>query len=247
MTDSSLSPAALPAGATASTMFVAYWGDDTQKWQDLENNHPPGAIAIASNAAPLDGNDTAFAAILNSAHAAGLKVIGYVATGSGNVASVESNIDGWYKYQIDGIFLDEATSLIHSDNNIPYYQTLHDYIKARTTGPRIVAINIGWIPNSSQSLNVADILNVYENDIQQFSSFSPPSWMLTQPSYRFSEIVENVPNDQQQIANNYVATSVKQYHIGYIFLQDQAQHYDHVPPYWDTYELAAINSYNSAH
>jgi hypothetical protein len=233
-TAASSSPSTILPDGTVSSLLTAYWGDDAQKWQDLENRHIPNTIAIASF---TGSNDSVFATTLTAAHASGLKVIGYVGTASHNVAEVESAIDGWYHYQMDGIFLDEATSLIHSDSDIPYYQSLHDYIKTKT-GPDIVAINIGWMPHSAQALNVADILNVDENGVDTFPQFQPTSWMLAQPASRFSEIIENVTADQ--IAS-LVQMSIQHDHIGYIFLQDIAQKYDHIPPYWDQ-ELKALSN-----
>lgn len=217
------SQAAGPVNATS--VVPAYWGSDQNKWSQLELTHPAGTVAIANfNAGPPATGDSAFAQAVAKAHSYGLKVIGYVPTGHGGraVSTVHRDVDGWYAYQVDGIFLDEGTA---SQGNLSFYQGLANYIRSKP-GTDLVVFNAGWIPQTSGYLNIADITVIFEDNAGNFSNFSVPAWITD--SSRFAAIVENVSSSQ---LSNIMQLS-EQRHIGYVYTIPDSQNYGQLPSYW---------------
>ena len=77
--------------------------------------------------------DPAYASGIARLNAAGIKVIGYVATGYAvnSPAAVKADIDRWrafYPGQISGIFFDEQSNRA---GDVPYYRDLSQYAKAQ--------------------------------------------------------------------------------------------------------------------
>jgi len=218
------SHAATDVNATA--IVTAYWGGDQQKWSQLAQTHPAGTIAIANyDAGPPASGDGTFTQEVSSAHASGLKVIGYVATGKGGKAlsEVQQKIDGWYAYQIDGIFLDEGST---DSGDLSFYQNIANYIRAKSSSGNTIVLNPGWVPSSKDYLNVADIIMAYEGPANELNNFPGASWMTD--SSRFAAIVENVSSSQmsdviQQSAQN---------HFGYVYTIPDSQNYGQLPDYW---------------
>ena len=214
------------AGSGTSSVVTAYWGDDANKWSQLEQTHPSGTIAIANfEAGAPGGGDAAFTNILQQAHSAGLKVIGYVATGYGSnhsLSEIEHGIDGWYAYGIDGIFEDEGQC---DDSHLSFYQSIADYIRSKNGGGHLIVVNPGFIPTTSSYLNAADIIMAYEGGADNYS-LNPPGWM-SDPAH-FAAIIEGAGSDQLQS----LIQKSEQYHIGYTFMIPDSQDYGQLPSYW---------------
>ena len=235
----------LPAGVKVSLLLPAYWGSDSEKWTTLIKKHVPGTIAIANyDAGPPTSYDAAFETVVEQARAAGIRVIGYVPTGSHDTARIHAMIDSWYSYKMDGIFLDEAT-ITQSTADVGYYQDLYRYIKAKK-GPTVIntldVLNAGWLPASSDYLKDADVIMAVEATTTNFQKYwQTPDWMRTTSASRFSATLEAV--DSKQV-KQWVQTLVEA-HFGYIYLTETIQGYGIVPAIY-TDEVNAINSVNGA-
>src|SRR5213594_5040211 len=94
--------------------------------------HPNVPIIAVIN--PSDGpggsSDSKYVQGVKNFQAAGIIVIGYVATGYASqlISSLESQISSYQNwYSVNGIFFDEMTSVPGNEN---YYSTLNTYVKS---------------------------------------------------------------------------------------------------------------------
>lgn len=237
--------AALPKGVKASILLPAYWGSQQSKWNRLIKNHPVGTIAIANyDAGPPTSYDSAFETTVERAHASGIRILGYVPTGSHNSARIQSMIDGWYTYKMDGIFLDEGTSITQSISDINFYGNLYTYIKGKR-GSNVVntldVLNAGWIPISADYLKTADIIMAIESEANSIWKWQMemPDWMKTTPSNHFSATIESVdPGQVQQLVQTLVKSN-----FGYIYLSEATQNYGVIPNVYND-EVIALKTIN---
>jgi hypothetical protein len=239
--------AALPKGVKASILLPAYWGSQQPKWNRLIENHLPGTIAIANyDAGPPTSNDSVFATTVERARASGIRILGYVPTGSHNNARIQSMIDDWYNYKMDGIFLDEATSITQSTSDIGFYGNLYTYIKGKS-GPNVVntldVLNAGWLPTSADYLKTADIIMTFEGEANSFLKWQieMPAWMKTTLPDHFSATVESIDSGQVQ---QWVQKLLKS-NFGYIYLSEAAQNYGVIPNVY-TDEVNALKTINGS-
>lgn len=227
-----LLPAHTKAASFSSTIVPAYWGDDSSQWQQLFQTHPAGTIALSSG--PPAAGDSAFTNEVNQAHNAGIRVVGYVGTAyTGRALSdIQSDINAWYSYPIDGIMVDQVRG---NSANVSYYQQVASMIRGASGGNgHLVILNPGWIPTTNAYLQFSDIIIIFEGILSNYSAFSPPSWM-SDPA-RFAMIIEDVPSAQVS------ATLLQnvQFHVGYTYLTDTTQEYDRLPSYWNQ-EVAGMH------
>lgn len=212
-----------------SMLLPAYWGSDVSKWAALTSNHVQGTIAIANyDAGPPMSYDATFETVVEQARAAGVRIIGYVPTGSHDTVRIQAMIDGWYAYKMDGIFLDEAT-ITQSTADVGYYGGLYQYIKAKNGANvvnMLVVLNAGWLPASSDYLNDADIIMSAEANVTEFQQhWQTPDWVKATPASRFSATIEAV--DPTQV-KQWVQTLVDD-NFGYVYLTELVQSYGVLP------------------
>lgn len=229
-------PAPASGQATASSVIPAYWSNESGPWSQLVQTHPAGTVAIANfNAGPPGSGDSLFAQEIGQAHSAGIKVVGYIHTGSGGraLSDIQTDINGWYRYQVDGIFLDESLA---NSSNLSYYQQVASMIRSAGGGNgHLIVMNAGWIPSTSQYLQAADIIVVFEGTTGTFNQLNVPAWM-SDPT-RFAVVIEGVGTSQ---IGQLLQSSLKS-HIGYIYLLDGVQVYNRLPSFWSQ-ETAALSS-----
>lgn len=235
----------LPKGIKASILLPAYWGNAQDNWGSLISSHPVGTIAIANyNAGPPTTYDASFETTVERARAAGIRVIGYVPTGSHNLTAIHAMIDQWYSYKMDGIFLDEASSITQSTADLSFYQGLYTYIKSKK-GPNAIntidVLNAGWIPASADYLKTADIIMSLESRASNFAQWQQqmPAWIKTTPSYHFSATLEAVNPAQV----NYWVQTLSHANFGYIYLSESVQNYGDIPAVYNS-EIKALNALN---
>lgn len=240
-----LNEAMLPKGVKVSILLPAYWGNAQDNWGSLINSHPAGTIAIANyNAGPPTTYDASFETTVERARASGIRVIGYVPTGSHNITAIHSMIDQWYSYKMDGIFLDEATSITQGTADLNFYQGLYNYIKSKK-GPNVMntidVLNAGWIPASPDYLKTADIIMTLESRASNFAQWQQqmPDWIKTTPASHFSATLEAV--NPAQI--NYWVQTLSHANFGYIYLSESVQNYGDIPAVYNS-EIKALNALN---
>jgi hypothetical protein len=174
----------------------SYFYDDGY-WGQLAQGHPTVGIGVVNpNSGPGNSLDDHFLTEVQNSQAAGLTVLGYVATGYGSksTSTVESQIDAYYKwYHVDGIFFDETST---DCGFASHYTTLHDYVKTKG-GKASVVLNFGIHTNECY-MPAADILITYEGPYSDYMSgdYQQPSWVNKYPANRFWHLVYDTPTAQ---------------------------------------------------
>lgn len=193
-------------------------------WTQLISGAPTVGLAIINPASgPGKKADPNYQQVIRDAHAAGIKVLGYVYTkyGARGSKTVKAEIDKYYTwYGVDGIFLDEASN---SCAKLSYYQSLYNYVKKRGA-QNLVVLNPGT--NTEECyVNASDILITFEDDFAAYSAWSPSGWEYNYPESRFWHLVLNTSYADlpQAIA------LFKARHAGWVYVTPDA-----LPNPWDT-------------
>jgi len=222
----------VPAGANAQSMAVPEY--IYPPWTQMDAGAPVISIAVMNPASgPGKKSDAQYVSAVKAAQAAGIGVLGYVATSYGqrSLSAVESDISSYYNwYGVNGIFLDEAST---SCTLKSYYATLDVYVKAKGGVGRVI-INPGEQTNSCYS-SAADIIVNFEGSYTEYvRSYSAPSWVGSAPASEFWQIIYNTPaaNLSQAIALS------KARNAGYVYVTSYGlpNPYGEVPSasYWTT-------------
>lgn len=117
------------AAAEMGILIPAYFGWwDAAEWDRVKSAASRVKVVAVFNpgSGPGPSRDPNYAALVTSAKAAGVRMVGYVSTDYTNVstASVKAQVDQYFTWypNIDGIFFDEATpDLGTGGSNIAYY------------------------------------------------------------------------------------------------------------------------------
>ena len=170
---------------------------------------------------------------------AGKTILGYVSTNYGfdDDASdptpyldvIKAVIDRHYAhYQVDGIFLDEASTDCAKKTSL--YQPLHDYIKSKG-GAGLVVLNPGTDTNEC-FMSAADIIVDYESaTYASYQAASDAAWTQNHAPGRFWHILPG-----ESLATNMQAalalSKARKARWIYITSWDDPNHYKKVPAYW---------------
>lgn len=192
---------------------------------------------------PAPTVDAGYTAQIAAAHAAGVKIIGYVSTGYGPgstnswylpgcvaggtggkpLAQAIAEMDA-YKAQypsLDGIFFDECAV---DPAAVPYYSTLVTY--ARGIGLTWCALNPGTHPPAAYD-GVADAIMVFENTEAAYLADVPPAWEATATSKLWHVIYGAATSDVGVIASR-----ARSLNASLIYVTD-----DTMPNPWDAQPL----------
>jgi hypothetical protein len=128
--------------------------------------------------------------------------------------------------------LDEASN---NTKDIPYYQSVYQYVKQRGG---LVIINPGTITDE-QYMSVCDIVMIAENTYANYVNMTFPSWVANYPSSRFAHLVHTA----SQASMTQAITLSKQRNAGYVYVTDDVEPnpWDTLPSYWGQ-ELPLIHS-----
>jgi len=152
--------------------------------------------------------------------AAGIKVIGYVATGytANSAASVKADIDRWkafYPGLITGIFFDEQSN---KAGDVPYYRDLSQYTKAQ--GLPFTVGNPGT-DTAESFVGALDMMLIYESaGLPSASQLG--GWHANHAPSNFGIIPYATSLDPGWVRN-------ARQHVQYIYLQN-----DNLPNPWDS-------------
>ncbi len=139
----------------------------------------PRVVIINPNSGPGQAANTAYQAQVQKAHVAGAKVLAYVWTdyGKRSVEAVQTDIQKYRSwYNIDGIFLDEASNTALM---LPYYDSLCYGIRNQGL---LVCLNSG-VPTTEDYAKIADYLMVSEGTAANYLAAQfRPAWE-TMPAY----------------------------------------------------------------
>jgi hypothetical protein len=157
-------PAASHAGATIVPLYTYPTDPSWNTVISAKGAHPTvGVVAVVNPAnGPGGAVDSAYAAGIARLNAAGVKVLGYVATGYAvrNPPEVKADIDRWrtfYPGQIGGIFFDEQSDRA---GDVSYYRDVSQYAKAQ--GLSFTVGNPGK-DSAPEYVGALDTMLIYEN------------------------------------------------------------------------------------
>jgi hypothetical protein len=160
------SPGTTPVAASTGTIVPLYTDPSDSSWTAIvaaKQAHPtvPVIAVVNPNNGPGGSRTTDYASGIAKLQQAGIKVIGYVATGytSRGVATVEADINQWKAFYptLQGIFFDEQSN---TPGDETFYKTVSGYAKAQgltftvgnpgtDTGPSFIgAVDVGLIYES---------------------------------------------------------------------------------------------------
>ncbi len=219
-------PAAAPAaGGAGATIVPLYTYPTDASWNNViaaKAAHPTVAVIAAVNPAngPGAAADAAYAAGIARLNAAGIKVIGYVATGYAvkNAPVVKADIDRWkafYPGQIGGIFFDEQSSRA---GDVAYYRDLSQHAKAQ--GMSFTVGNPGT-DTSESFIGALDVMLIYESSGLP-SAGQMGGWHSQYARSNFGVIPHTSQFDATFVRN------ARQY-VQYIYVQN-----DTLPNPWDS-------------
>jgi hypothetical protein len=197
-------------------MIPAYYGPGPAMDKTIAAAGPVVYMIANADSGPGTATNAAWKAAIDRAKAAGIGVLGYVATDHGNVseASVKAQVDAWKKlYGVTDIMFDETW--VGDTSKVTYYQDLKNYVHQQTPGS-IVRDNAGDTEPEAY-MQTADILGIFEGSYAQYLNWHPASWIHKYPARRFYEEMYSVPNPSV-IPN--IFTLLQKYNAGYMMLTD---------------------------
>jgi Spherulation-specific family 4 len=204
----------------------------------------PGTVAVQ-----------AWSKVFMSCNAKGrASVLGYVYTDYGrrSIASIEQDIDHWYRFypgEIAGIFFDQTSDAQPGTtiSNSAFYQTLASYVHQREREHGEVVFNFGanpssgWMLASSNAKN-ADIVVTFEgsyNDpgLNPYTAWSQASWESAYPASDFAAMIYDAANPLYASPSSYLTAcaSLNSQRIKYVSV---GTWYQALPPFWSSF-LAA--------
>ncbi|MGC1181783.1 spherulation-specific family 4 protein [Legionella sp.] len=183
-------------------------------WSTLNSSIPTVGIAVINpNSGPGSALQQSYVTQTKTTQSLGAKVLGYVDTNYGTIASskVTAQIDDYYNwYNVDGIFFDEGYS--NDCTMLSYYETLNSYVKAKG-GASITIVNYGTNTPSCYA-NASDILIEFEDVYSNYSKWKATGWESTYPASKFWHIVYNTP--QSSLAS--AISLSQQRNVGYVYV-----------------------------
>jgi hypothetical protein len=223
-TGAAVAPAA--AASSAGATIVPLYTDPSQpSWTAIvaaKAAHPRvGVIAVVNPAnGPGGGMNSAYAVGISKLVAAGIKVIGYVATGYGanSAAQVKADIDRWqnfYPGQIGGIFFDEQSN---KADYVGYYRDLSQHAKSK--GLSFTVGNPGT-DTAEAYVGALDTMLIYESAGLP-SAAAMGGWHSKYPASNFGVIPYAAGIDP-----TFVRSARKS--VGYVYVQN-----DTLPNPWDS-------------
>jgi hypothetical protein len=176
-----------PAAACRSTLIPAYTTPAGIRAL-ADGPRRPRLVIVNPDSGPGDRRDAAYAKAVERARRAGMRVLGYVATGYGArpAADVGADVDRYAAwYGVDGIFLDESA---HTADLVGHYRELA--ARARGGAGRLVVLNPGVVPVPGY-LDVADVVVTFEGHVAQYDAAlaSAPAWLEQLPAKRVAHLV----------------------------------------------------------
>ncbi|MFT4234051.1 MAG: spherulation-specific family 4 protein [Microbacterium sp.] len=246
---------------------------DTASWASLlTGDDQLGFIVVNAASGPDSSVHTDLKANIDTAHAAGTEVLGYVDTGylggstpvrytalgdsdlTSWVVQVEQDIDRWYEFygaSMDGIFLDDGMNTCGTASTtteyVDAYVEINEYIHAHHPGA-LTVLNPGiTVPECYDE--TADILVTYEGSAADFldrpAGRETAAWQLDADPNKFWTIVHTVTDSDLQA----VIDESKSENFGWVYATPDTggNPYDIAPTgtYWDD-ELAATSATGTA-
>jgi hypothetical protein len=223
-----------------------YAGAAAYEWDDVASAaaQVPITAIINPNSGPNGGPPNAdYVHGMADLAAAGVTMVGYVATNYGNtalrpLAAVKLDIDiyeqSFSAHGVSGIFLDEASN---APGMVAYYAELYAYIRSKPHLGKVFANPGTQVPEAYVSTPTADSTVIFENT-SGWSSYVPDSYVGNYGRERFSALMLNVPSVARMKSAVDLAV---QRNVGYVYVTDDNilaapndNPFDRLPSYWTT-------------
>jgi hypothetical protein len=152
-------------------------------------------VVINPDSGPGARRDAAYAEAVRRAREAGLRVLGYVATGYGarSVADVGADVDRYARwYGVDGIFLDETA---HTADLVAHYWRLAQVV--RGDGAGLVVLNPGVVPAIGY-FRFADVVVTFEGTADEYAAAlaRTPAWLQSFAPEQIAHLVYGASREQ---------------------------------------------------
>ena len=223
---------------TLRMVVPAYWEPDAD-WQKIIAAAPTvGMIIFNPSNGPGTTTDAAYTSAIAQARAAGILVLGYVATSYGQrpQADILADVNKYYDlYTPSGIYFAEGPMEADCDNLETEYRQLTT--QALSRDPKAyLAIGTRYCPSF---IEFSDLMVEFAEDWVTFQSYTVPSWMPANSPERFCQFINSVPADQ---ASQALSMAVG-YGAGWVFATDGTapNPWGALPSYYDQ-ELAALRA-----
>lgn len=162
----------------------------------------PTVAIINPDSGPGSGPDSSYTSGMNTLHAAGVEMVGYVHTsyGSRSIDDVKADIDVYASQfpLLVGIFVDETSA---DSSEVSYYSELYDYIMS-FPGWKYDILNPGAVPASGYAA-VATQIVTYEDTASGFANSQNPSGVSCSNKNEYAVITYSASSasDMESVVN----------------------------------------------
>jgi hypothetical protein len=190
----------------------------------FDPNNGPGGTGDGGSTVPD------YSGVLAQARAAGITVLGYVATSYGQraAADVLADVDAYYRaYQLSGIYFAEGPMEADCAGMEAEYHSFAD--AARQHDPKaFLAVGTKFCPTY---IYFFDVMVEFARNWTEYQSYQPPSWMPANSPQRFCHFVNAVPPSDAGAAISMAIGNG----AGWIYVTDQADPnpWGTLPSYFD--------------
>ena len=230
---------ARPRPGTVKMAVPAYFAPPSPEWQRLITSAPTiGMIVFNPNSGPGSAPDPAYTKAIADAQAAGITMLGYVATsyGARAEADVVADINRYYDfYALSGIYFAEGPMENDCTPMEAMYHRMSDAVRARDS-KAFLSVGTRFCPTY---IYFFDLMVQFARNWSEYQTdYTPPSWMPANSPQRFCHFVNSVPaSDAGAALSRTIANGA-----GWVFVTDQSDPnaWGVLPSYFDE-ELATMH------
>jgi hypothetical protein len=223
---------------TLQLVVPAYYAPGPE-WQKIIAAAPTVGMIIFNPAnGPGTTTDPAYTAAIAQAQAAGIRVLGYVATSYGQrpVADIMADVNKYYDlYAPSGVYFAEGPMEADCTNLEAEYRQLTSLALSRDS-KAYLAIGTRFCPSF---IEFSDLMVEFAEDWTTYQSYTVPAWMPANSPQRFCQFINSVPPEEASHALSMAVSNG----AGWVFATDgvQPNPWSALPSYWDQ-ELAAMRA-----
>jgi hypothetical protein len=207
-----------PKAGTVRMAVPAYFDPPSAEWDRLIAGAPAvGMIVFNPESGPGTATSPAYAQVIARAQAAGIVMLGYVATsyGARPEADVIDDINRYYDfYALSGIYFAEGPMDNDCDALEPMYHRMADAVRARDARAYL-AVGTRFCPTY---ITFFDMMVQFARNWPEYQAeYTPPSWMPANSPQRFVHFVHSVPPAEASAALSRALANG----AGWVFVTDQ--------------------------
>ncbi len=208
-------------------------------WQTIIAAAPTVGMIIFNPAnGPGTATDPNYTSAIAQARAAGILVLGYVATSYGQrpEADIMADVTKYYDlYAPSGIYFAEGPMAADCTNLESEYRDLTNLAKSRDS-KAYLAIGTRFCPSF---IEFSDLMVEFAEDWTTYQSYTVPTWMPANSPERFCQFINSVPPEEASHALSMAVNNG----AGWVFATDgvQPNPWGGLPSYWQQ-ELDALRA-----